>query len=54
MPDVIPVIAELCGVQELSEENIRNTGVAKGSPGGTGEQLFYKQHWTYFSISRPG
>lgn len=50
MPDVVPVIAELGAVQELSKENIRNTGVANRPAGGTGGQLFYKLCWKYFSI----
>lgn len=40
MPDVIPVIAGLCRVQESSEGRIRNTVVAKGPPGDSGIQVF--------------
>lgn len=54
MLDVIPVIAELCRVQEVPEENIRNTGVATGPPGGSEKQVFYHMCWKYFSVSRTG
>ena len=53
-PDISPVIAELCRVQEVPEENIRNTGVVKGPPAGSGKQVFYHTCWKYCSVSRTG